>query len=58
MVMIAWILKMKTSINLPDKLVERVQTYNRKHQDQPISVSGVARQALEIKLQEVEGFVS
>jgi len=49
---------MKTSINLPDKLVGRVQAYNRKHLDQPISVSGVCRQALEIKLQEVEGLDS
>jgi len=49
---------MKTSINLPDDLVGRVQVYNRKHQDQPISVSGVCRQALEIKLQEVGGLDS
>lgn len=49
---------MKTSINLPEKMVNRVQAYNRKHPDQPISVSGVCRQALEIKLQEVEGLYS
>ena len=46
---------MKTSISLPDSLVERVTAYNRQHPDQPISVSGVSRQALEKKLLEVEG---
>ena len=46
---------MKTSINLPDDFVNRVHVYNSKHPDQPISVSGVCKQALEIKLQEVEG---
>jgi len=45
---------MKTSINLPDEMVDRVQAYNKKHPDQPISVSGVCKQALEIKLREVE----
>jgi len=46
---------MKTSISLPDALIFRVNVYNKSHPDQPISVSGVSRQALEKKLDEVEG---
>jgi len=46
---------MKTSISLPDDIVIRVTAYNRHHPDQPISVSGVCKQALEKKLDEVEG---
>lgn len=45
---------MKTSIVIPDTLLVRVQDFNRLHPDQPINVSGVCRQALEIKLKEVE----
>lgn len=45
---------MKTSINLPDDLVEQVRTYNYGHPDQPISVSGVAQRALRQKKIEVE----
>jgi len=49
---------MKTSINLPSDLVDRVKAYNAKHPDQPISISGVSIQALEKKLADIEVWVS
>ena len=45
---------MKTSVNIPSDLIERVKEYNRKNPDLKIVVSGVCRVAIEKKLSEVE----
>jgi hypothetical protein len=42
---------MKTSINLPPELLEKVRKHNEEHQDIPINVSGVCRLALEATLE-------
>jgi len=42
---------MKTSINIPDTLLEQVRKHNEEHQDSPINVSGVCRIALEATLE-------
>jgi len=41
---------MKTSMELPDKLMQRIKKYNEGHQNRPINVSGVCRIALEKEL--------
>lgn len=42
---------MKTSITIPDNLLEQVREHNEKHPDIPINVSGVCRVALEATLE-------
>ena len=49
---------MKTSISLPDSLVDRVTEYNRRHPGDKIIVSGICVEALEKKLDEVEGVIN
>ncbi len=38
---------MKTSIELPDELLNRVREFNKTHSDRPINVSAVCRIAIE-----------
>lgn len=43
---------MKTSIELPELLLNRVREYNKTHANRPINVSGVCRIAIERELRE------
>ena len=45
---------MKTSVNIPSDLIERVKEYNRKNPGLKIVMSGVCRAAIEEKLLQVE----
>ncbi len=38
---------MKTSIELPDDLLQKVREFNKTHSDRPINVSAVCRLAIE-----------
>ena len=38
---------MKTSINLPDKLVVDIRAWNKEHPDKQIGMSGTCRRVLE-----------
>lgn len=41
---------MKTTIDVPDELHDRIKKYNKLHQNSPINVSGTCRIALEKEL--------
>lgn len=44
---------MKTSVELPDDLLEKVKKYNKTHPNRPINVSGVCRLALEKEIEDI-----
>ncbi len=45
---------MKTSVELPDKMVKRIKDYNITHKGRPINVSGVLQESLEKLLDELD----
>ena len=49
---------MKSSVSLPDALKDRLTEYNRRHPGDKIIVSGICVEALEKKLDEVEGVIN
>ena len=44
----------KTSIDIPHELMERIYEYNKKHPDQPVKIGPTCVIALELKMDQVE----